>query len=323
MADQKNHSFTSSSKIRKFIFSFFLFLLPVLLILIFIEVMLAQMEFAEKIKFRFIQTHANEIEILFLGSSQVERAINPKFITPSSINLANSSQRLYEDFELLKSFNKKLPNLKVVVIEITFDKLERDRSETSNNVHHKNLKFYNVNTFGRNLKIQDHFLFHSDPSYFSNKIEAYFSGDQEIVYNQYGFDINKYFGSFPQAKFNDSLIKDEKIYIQNIQNNKAFQENKKILEDLIMFCNTHRLKLVVYSPPEHIRFRKLRNPRLVTKYENLLKGLKIKYPEIEFYSDTYNPIFLMQDFYNSNHLNPDGAKKASQNINRFILEKFY
>ena len=104
------------------------------------EFMLGRMEFAESVKFKFIQNHTNEIEILFLGSSQVERAINPKFLTPVSINLANSSQRLYEDFELLKRFNKELPNLNVVLIEITFDKLERDRTETSILVHHKNLK---------------------------------------------------------------------------------------------------------------------------------------------------------------------------------------
>ncbi len=323
MADQKNHSYISNSKIRKFIFTGLIFTLPVLIIMILIEVLLPQLDFAEKIKNQYLQDNSCEIEILFFGSSQVERAINPEYISKPSINLANSSQRLFEDFELLKRFNNDLPNLKAIVIEITFDKLERDRKETSSIIHHKNLKFYNVNTFARNLKIQDYFLFHSDPAYFSNKIEMYFNEDQEIVYNQYGFDVNKYFGSFPQANFKDSLIKNENIYIQNINNNRAFQENLKILEELITFCNSHNLKLVIYSPPEHVRFRKLRKPKLVSKYEDLIRELKLKHPEIEFYSDTYNPDFLMQDFYNANHLNPDGAKKASQNLNQFLLEKFF
>ena len=323
MADPKNHSFISNSKIRKFILSGVIFILPVLIIMILAEYLLTQLDFAEKIKNQYIEDNSSGIEILFLGSSQVERAINPEYIVKPSINLANSSQRLYEDFELLKRFVKELPNLKVVVIEITFDKLERDHSETASVVHHKNFKFYNVNTFGRNLKIQDNFLFHSDPSYFSNQIESYFTGKQEIVYNKYGFDINKFHGSYPQAKFNDSLIKDDSIYIQNIENEIAFLENRKILENLIQFCASKNLKILVYSPPEHIRFRKLRKPHLVQKYENFIKKLKILHPKIEFYSDTYNTQFLIEDFYNANHLNPDGAKKASLLLDEEILKKFY
>lgn len=323
MPDPQNHSFISNSKIRKLVFTWMLFIFPVLLILLLTEYTLRKIPFPEKVKKNYIEAHNEEIEILVLGSSLTERAINPIYITRPTINLANSSQRLYENYQLLKYFNPKLPALKLVVIEVAYDILQRDKSFTSEIIDRKNLAFYNVNTFDRSVKLIDRFMFSSNPNYFSNALKEYFFDKSKIKLNEFGFDENKFDGSFEAVQHKDSLIYDKDIFIENVENNKAFLENSKLLFDIIDYCKIHDLRVLIYSPPTHSRLNKLRDPKLVKKRDSVLTVLKDKNPDILFYIEDTNPEFQLKYFYNADHLNPDGAKKASQNLNRFIMDKFY
>lgn len=323
MADQKNHSFTSSSKIRSLSFQGLLFLLPVAIIYLVMEHKLTEVRFPEAVKMEFINENAEEVEILLLGSSQVQRAVNPEHLSKPAINLANQSQMLYEDLQLLKYFRPELNNLKVVVFEVSYDKLERDKSYTSPVLHHKNLKFYGVNTFGRPLKFQDNFLFHSNPDYFYGELKDHLSNSSGIRLNKYGFDVNKYDGIYRNANYQDEQLKDENILIENISNEEIYKKNLLVLHEIIQFCLRENLQILIYHPPTHRRYNKLIDPQLLNKWNSLISDLRKTYDDVHFFIDYNNPDFEMNDFYNGNHLNPDGAKKASENLDAVINQKFY
>jgi hypothetical protein len=323
MADQKNHSFISNSKIRRFTFSSLLFVLPVIIILIFIELALRQINFPEKVKAGYIEKNSDKIEVLFLGSSQVERAINPEYLKPPAINLANSSQRLYEDFELLKNYAPRFQNLKLIVIEVSYDRLHRDKTFTSEIVDHNNLTFYKVNTFGRDLKIQDYFLFHANPEFYSTALTSNMFNNTEVLLNEYGFDVKKYGGSYKYAGYNNSLIKDEDIFIENVKNKDEFKHNTILLNRLIKFADNNHIAIILYSPPTHNRFNNLRNIDLIHKRDSLVKNMLFKNPNLKALIMDEDPNFEIKHFYNANHLNPDGAELATQKVNDFILENYY
>lgn len=313
MEDQKNHSFISSSKLRKFSLRLLIFFIPVLIIYFLVENVLAHMDFAEAKRNDYITENSKKIEILFLGSSQIERAINPKYISENSINIANSSQTLYEDFELLKFFYPKLSNLKMVVIEVSYDKLERDKSNVLPIIDPKNLKFYGVNTFDRNIKIQDHFLFHFSPKYFSERLHNYFFNESNIELNQYGFDENKFDGAYSHADY---------VLIENIENKQNYQNNLDILNNMIHFCQRNNLKILIYHPPTHYRYNELRKPNLVKKWRSLLDSLKTVHPDLSFFIDDTNSTFTREYFDDANHLNPIGAKKATEILDSVINIKY-
>jgi len=314
MQDRRNHSFTSNFKIREFSLRIFLFLLPVIIIYFIIEFTLATMDLHEAIKNDFIEANAENIEILFLGSSQIERAINPKFLSKTTINLGNSSQIFFEDFELLKHFRPKLENLKVVVLEVSYDKLERDKSHVLPIIDHKNLKFYGVNTFGRSLKPQDYFLFHSNPDYFSHKLEMHFLNNSPINLNQYGFDENKFDGAYSHANY---------VLIENVENKENYDENLETLHNIIQYCQAENLKILIYHPPTHYRYNKLRDPILVRKWKKLLADLDNNYEDLYFFIDDENKKFSRKYFDDANHLNPNGAEKATKIVDSVILKDLY
>ncbi|MDT0645175.1 hypothetical protein RM545_00610 [Zunongwangia sp. F260] len=265
--------------------------------------------------------HKEDIQVLFLGSSETQRAINPRYLNFESINLANSSQRFYEDFKLLKAFTDKLPNLEMVVIEVSYDRAHRSKNHTSKVIDHKNLAFYSINTFQRDVKFQDNFLFFSNQGYFSKRLQDHIFDESGIQLNEYGFDENKYYGSYQAVGHKDSLIKNEDIFIENIEDTLSFKKNFELLEHMIQFSLKRGLQVLLYVPPAHYRYQKLRNPEIVDSRDRLISRLKRSYPHIKIYrQDSLN--FEARYFYNANHLNPDGAEIATKEFNKYLYKNF-
>lgn len=318
MVDPKNHSFTSSFKIRKAFGSLLIFLCPVIILMLSIEIYLRNIPSPTNVKIEYINKKKTKIKVLFLGSSQMERAINPEYIDYSSINLANSAQTLNENLTLLKHFQEKMPELRVVVLELLFNISHLDDSYSPLSLNHLNWVDYKVNTFGRNIKPQDYLLYYTNPKYFTDLIKYEINKNSPIKLNRYGFDINKYDGSFKVANYNSELILDKDIYIENKIDAISFKKNTLILNEFIRFCKEKNLKLVIYGTPSHYRYNELRNQEMLDIHLHFLSKLKIQYPEVKFFLEEENQDFKFQDFYNANHLNPKGAKKASLKMNEYL-----
>lgn len=102
------------------------FLIPVGVFIIGVEWFLGQetvVNSSRKKKF-FLEQNLTEIEGVVLGSSQVLQGVNPKYSASQNIyNLANVSQSLYLDAELIKMYAPKLEKLKTVYWGISYPTL--------------------------------------------------------------------------------------------------------------------------------------------------------------------------------------------------------
>ncbi len=323
MADLKNHLYIFNSNLKKFIVGFFKFVIPIILILALVEYQIKQYRFEEVAKLSYLQKNSNRLKVLFLGSSQTQRAINPEYISLPAINLANSSQRPFEDFILLKHFKPHLDSLKLVVLELGYDQLNRSKKYTASTLDSHNLHFYDVNTFNRSLRPSDLLMFNNKPKFYSNILKENFYNTPSITPNQFGFDSNKYVGSYSIAGYEDSRVKDEDIFIENVNHPITFLENLSLFKEMINYCKQSNLKVLIYAPPSHIRFNNLRDQKLINQRDSVIVQLKMEFPEIYIFNEETNSEFDMTLFYNANHLNPDGAKKATENIDKFISNKIF
>lgn len=322
MVDRKNHSFTFSSKLRKVLAQLLLFFTPIIFILFFVEYYISTIPTSTKLKKEYIAANSEEIEILFLGSSQMERAINPEYIDIESINLSNSAQTLNENFILLKHFQPKLPRLKVVVIEILFNTLQIQDGYSPLVIHHLNWIDYNTNTFGRKIKLQDNLLYYTHPQYFTNLILQDLNGTSSQKFNKYGFDVNKFDGSFNVINFDINNVSEDHIYIENSLNLHAFDKNSKLLLDFLKFCKRKELDVVIYGTPSHETYNSIRNKKMLSMRDSILSIVKVGYPNTRFLLAEEKHKLNHQMFFNANHLNPKGAKKASLQLNQFLNEEF-
>lgn len=322
MPVQNNSTSIFNFKMKNFLFKLLIFVIPVIITFIGIEILLRNLEYSVTVKKEFFKENKNDIKILALGSSHYERGINPKYLKPITLNLGNSAQRINENFELLKTFVPELPNLNLIVLELSYDWLERDKHLTSPIVDVMNLVFYNVNTYERNINIKDHSIFLSDPEYFSNRIISYFKNSQDTIYNKFGFDETKFSGSYEAVNHIDSLILDNDIFVENVEDREAFKKNVKILIEFIHYCHNRNLNILIYNPPVHVRFNLLRKKEIVGRRDSILNLIKTDYPEIRIFNDEVNLKFEAKYFYNGDHLNPTGAKKSTLRLDEFIRKNY-
>ena len=324
MADQKNHSFIfSSNKYLKFVISFVLFISPILLIYGSIEYALSNyVNFPEKIKIKYLKENKSAIEVLVLGASHSQRAINPQYLSFKTINLANSSQGVYENLILFQNFEKELTGLKLVIIGITYNTLSIDKEFTQPVLNALNLKFYKVNTFKRDVKYSDFLIYHVKPDYFTEKLLEIVDKSEKEEFNKYGFQTNKFHGNYKWFPEDTGKITDEDIYVYNEYSKSVYTENLKYLKDIIKRCEERNINVLLYDPPSHIRFNKLRKQKLIIKRTKLIEDLEREFSNVRSFIRDTAKAYDSHYFYNADHLNPIGAKKATLELNNYIKETY-
>ncbi|MDT0688335.1 hypothetical protein RM549_00955 [Salegentibacter sp. F188] len=322
MEDHKNHSFISNFKLQGFLYHVCLFFLPVLFLYIGLELKLRDLPSEPKVKNEYLVENRKDIKILVLGASQTQRSINPEYLDKTAINLGNSSQGIYENLQLLKAFEPKLPNLELVILGLPFNSVHSLQNFTRQEIHHYNLIIYGVNTFGRKIKPQDYLLFHTNPDFFSRRLLDHYKNESPIQLNKYGFDINKIYGSYQSADYDTTLIDKKDIVIENFKNKQALKENSKLLSEFFSYCRNNNIEVLLYSSPTHFLYNELRDKAMIRERDSLVKKFGKNFPFIKFFNEEENKSFTANYYYNANHLNPKGAKKATIRLNEFIFNNY-
>jgi hypothetical protein len=105
-----------------------LFLLPIIIIGVSLEILLRNIPNNYQYKKEFLDKYSDSIRVLFLGSSGAFYGIDPAYCSPKSYNASQVSQSLDYDLETLKKYRNNWSNLKCIAIPINyislFDKLE-------------------------------------------------------------------------------------------------------------------------------------------------------------------------------------------------------
>ena len=133
MLDQQNNLYTSNSKEKKrYLITYSLwFFIPILFIYGIVEVLVLNIPTNYKANSSYFNESKNEIELIALGSSQMDGAINPEFLDKPSICLASSSQHHNLDFIILQQLSSSTTNLKYVVLELSNSHLELPHNSKS------------------------------------------------------------------------------------------------------------------------------------------------------------------------------------------------
>ena len=140
---------------NKFIKKVLIFSMPVIIFIILMEVFLREIPNDYSYKKNYLDTHSNELETIFLGSSHAYYAINPEYIHFNSFNAAYVSQSIDYDLEILKKYENRTAKLKFIVIPIDYFSLY-NRLETG--VESWRIKNYNIYYgFNRSYYFKDNF----------------------------------------------------------------------------------------------------------------------------------------------------------------------
>jgi len=267
-------------------------------------------------KANYFKSNAQNIEVLFLGSSHTQNAVNPNFIDISSANLAFGGQDYQIDAALYFKYIDRLNKVNKVVIEMDYISLEKKNEDD----YYRFLwyyKFYNINL--NNFKFYNKIsLFASKPSYFRGfLIKTLNPFNKKPIINEFGF-IENDTDIFEKFNFDEKIIFETSLKrlknSGNIESIANYEFNKKILKFLIADCINRNIQVIILKTPMYKTYlNTYRNEKLQRKnvfLDSLLSNEKIKV--LDFETDVR---FNVKDFKNDDHLNSEGAEKLSKLIN--------
>tara|TARA_R110000787_G_scaffold188717_1_gene300482 strand:+ start:3452 stop:4318 length:867 start_codon:yes stop_codon:yes gene_type:complete len=261
----------------------------------------------------------SEIELIALGSSQMDGAINPEFLDKSSICLASSSQHHKLDFTILKQLSTSTKKLKYVVLELSNSHLELPHNSKDFWKNAVYLKFFNVNAFDRKTYFKDELIYIANPDLYTRMITDYYIRDNyDIELNKFGFNTNSFDGSFPLNDFNEDIISKLTTTPNQKRNTEIFKNNTAYLFSMIEYMEAHNLQTIICTLPLYKTYTANLNSTIVKRRDSVISVIKNRYPNVIFMETEKDPNFKITDFNNANHLNPDGSKKFTLLLNAIV-----
>lgn len=297
---------------KKFLLTFLKFIFPFLLLLVAIEMYVLYYPSTFNRKAHYLHDNLDNTEMLVLGSSHNQNALNPEFLTLKTVNLANASQDIQIDSALFFKYVKQMKALKLVILELDYFTLEEKNDKENFRLpwykRFFGIELYPVSIYNRVS------IYSSSPSFF-NKLLIDALNPKKVKYNinQYGFITNdfpgvmkdKNFDSLALAKTAPERLKDKhtQVSISNLNFNKAK------LNAIINYCLANKIGVVVLSAPMYSTYIHNEVPEKNIRKKEYLDSLIAAVPSVHYFNYENDPRFTVYDFKNDDHLNSTGAKK--------------
>lgn len=306
---------------RKFLQSFLKFILPFLLLIVGIELYVLYYPSTFNRKAAYLHANLPSIEMLVLGSSHNQNALNPEFLKLKTVNLANASQDIQIDSALFFKYAPYMKDLKMVVLEMDYFTLE-EKNDKENFRLPWYKRFFGVELYPVSLKDQIS-IYASSPSFFNKVLLDAINPKKTTYYiNQYGFITNDFPGVMKDQNF-DSLalaisakerLKDKhtQVSIGNLNFNKAK------LNSIIKYCLTNKIGVLMLSTPMYSTYINNEVAQKNQRKQAYIDSLKNAVPDVHYFNYESDPRFTVYDFKNDDHLNSDGAKKYTKIIDSLV-----
>ena len=309
-----------------------LFISPLVIIVIMMDLYLANMNSLYKEKLNGLLEHANEIEILILGNSHATYAVDPSSFSDFTFNIANVGQSIYFDKELTLQNLKKLKNLKYVLISLDYHSLY-----FSNQIGERNIWSY----YGNGIKHTSENYKKADisPFLFGYSPKVSLSLLKKMLFKKWKYKDHDYYINYDvengvsitdtmkngflsrngtnYQKFNDSsYLKRINHFNDIIRDSNEEGDVMKELELLILELKKKGVVPVLISHPTFPDYNKwldiknLDNNKM--KIDMLCKKFDVQY------FDFSNCIKDMSYFFDPDHLNKEGAQEYSDTLNKII-----
>ena len=295
-----------------------LFLLPLFLVLLALEVFYRQVPNNYSYKDQQLQKVAPDVQTLVMGDSHAFYGINPVYFKDPTFNLSNISQSLLTDELLLEKHIANLPALKTVFINISYFTLS-----TKDNALESNWRKY---FYHHNMGITAPSISFWNPQRYSMALIQRFDKSMDLVqkyHNNYTI-VNATPLGYGMQDASD-IVKDKEaisIVIANKHedNSLDFKHNTARLQRIIALCKKYEVAVVLLEMPVYPAYYNLLDTEKKEKIKSNLNNLS-GVDDTVFYLDlSTNPLFEKQDLRDADHLTNSGAKKCSEYLNTYLKD---
>jgi hypothetical protein len=272
------------------------------------------------IKKNYLDESLNTVEVLFVGSSHIQSAINPAFINKKSCNLAFGGQPMSIDYFILEKYIAQMPKLTTIFYEISPHRFYIDLSaNTWNSYIYANQYGIDYNTTPSLLKNQ--LLIGGDIKFFSSIFFDFCNPNSfKFNVNKFGFTTNEFNDRFLILKHNKMAIDTTYQMQHTFEDQTNFIKNNSFLKRTVDLCKKHHKKLVFITTPFYKTYSNQLSPEVMDQLKKAINPYitDAGIPYLDFSKDER---FTVIDFKDDNHLRPAGATKITTIINNYINQE--
>lgn len=295
-----------------------LFLLPVLVVIVILEMALRLMPNDYKVKSTYLEVHAGEIEVLILGSSHAYYGIDPEYFSDACFNAAFYSQTLRYDLEIVKKYQSRFEKLNTIILPISYFSFFSQLETGNASYMVKKYNLYMGMDVSSALKDHMELLGIQSRKNFRKLGDYYIRGENPITCNELGWGTTHQ--SIDKLDLEKTGIDASLRHTRRIEESEGERavENQGYLQELIGICNDMDIGLILLTLPAYETYAS----RLKSNYLDYNKEtihLMLEACENCDYLDLLNdPDFTEEDYYDADHLNEFGARKLSEKLDAYL-----
>ena len=283
-------------------------LIPLLLVIVVLEVMVAKIPNSYSYKYDYVKNHGDSINILAIGHSQLYDGFDAKVFGNNAFNLCNSSQEFIDNYFILKQMLNYMPNLRVVIMPLAYPEVSSAGRKYKFSERSTYYYEYMHIDYGGQLPLKYRFEGINIPKA-SSKLYEYYIKHKNIV----GCD------SLGRRDLYDSCVRTWKLEDNKVISKYYTLEQKsgfvlfgeQYLKKIVDLLKELNVRLVLISTPYYngsFRF-------LNQQQQSFVDGFISKFVEendVLYLNYQYSTKFVDDDFYDEAHLSKTGAEKFTR-----------
>lgn len=305
---------------KKLIHKTTVFLLPILVLLLGIELLYQIVPNNYVLKNENVKKRYDDVKVLIFGNSHTFYGLNPKYFDKPTFNLSNISQTLYFDRLLFEKHIDKFKELQYVILSVEFTSL----SQVDNSEDDVWRKYY----YKRYMNLEVPILSAFDPkAYFLSStrsfgtnvklVKRYFFDGTIVDCNENGFGIN-----YIKENRQLNIDKTARIRIKEHEDGLVnFSKNTNRIQAIIDKCKSRGIRVILVTMPVAKGYSHGVNQQKLSKIFKTCLALEKANENVGYLNLFKDCRFNNDDFYDADHLHTEGAKKCSIILNGF-LNKF-
>ncbi len=288
-----------------------LFFLPVVLLAGAAEILIREIPKNYIEKRIYLDTHADSLEVLFLGNSHAMDGINPDFIQKKSFNAAFPSQTYDLDLSILRHYDSEWKKLEYIVLPVSYCSLFEILSQGKEDWRVKNYVLYmGLDVSG---KLSDHSEILGNKLWYSllRLYQHYLLGQSEITCTSLGWDGK-------QAANPEELAESGKEKARLHTNQDQGVSSLPFLRSILAYAQDRKIKVILYTPPAYRTYTENMNPGQWKETQETVRQLQQEYPDVFYFNFLEDPDFDPEDFYDGDHLSLQGSRKFTLRMNDLL-----
>ena len=265
-------------------------------------------------KREYMERHGGEIKTLILGSSNAYDGLCPEVFTCGAFNLANSSQTLEDDYQLLERYIDDMDSLQTVIVGLGYHSLgavTEDNRRTYYTIYmglypRWPISKYSFEVFNLELLTKKIIKYAV-----SRDVTRCDSLGQRIGHTAEAVKESREFWN------KDARTLAEYDRIRGLEVSGLVERNIQFLYKIIRLCETHNVKLVIVTMPVRREYKEALPKEQVVLHDSVMSNL----PLGAIYIDASDWEILEDGWYNATHLTKEESVEFTRRVRESIEDR--